>query len=116
MKAGHEPVVSACSPEGQLDCIKREVASKVKELIVSLCSALMRPCLDYYIQALCPQQKKDIKLLEKIQGKAIKSLKRLFSFVNTLVHRVTCAKSLHIPRLHFFVSNLKIIVTVVKIK
>ena len=42
-----------------LSCIKREVASREGEVIV-------RPHLDYCIQAWSPQYKKDMELLEQV--------------------------------------------------
>jgi len=50
-----------------LGCIKRKVASRAKEEIVPLYSALVKPHLEYSIQACGPQGRKQVELLEWVQ-------------------------------------------------
>ena len=52
------------------------MASKLREVILPLCSALLRPCLEYHVQ-LWGLQHKNMDLLEQVQRKATKMIKGL---------------------------------------
>lgn len=60
-----------------LHCIKRGVVSRIREVIITLHSALMRPHLEFCVQAWGPQQKTDEDLLEWVQKKASKMMREL---------------------------------------
>ena len=57
--------------------IRRNITYKEKKLIIPLYKAIVRPHLEYCIQAWRPYRKKDINTLERIQRRASKMISEL---------------------------------------
>ena len=60
-----------------LGCTAQSVVSRAREVIFSLCSALLRPHLEHCVQFWAPQVKTDRELLERVQRRVKEMMKGL---------------------------------------
>jgi len=63
----HQNALAAQKANCILSCIKRSVASRAREVILPLCSTLVRLHLESCIQLGSPQHRKDMDLLDWVQ-------------------------------------------------
>ena len=70
-----DPVPKKAS--GVLGCIRQSIASMWREVILPLCSAMVRPHLECWVQFWDPQYRRDMGLPEEVPPRAVKMIKGL---------------------------------------
>ena len=99
MKVSEQCGIAASKGTQILGLIRKTITYKEKQLIVPLYKAIVRPHLEYCIQAWRPYHKNDIDKLERIQRRATKMIPEL-RVLNYKSHLLQCGlKTLETRRL-----------------
>ena len=77
MKVSEQCGIAAAKGNQILGLIRRNIVYKEKELIIPLYKTIVRPHLEYCIQAWRPYRKKDIDMLERVQRRGTKMMPKL---------------------------------------
>ena len=77
MKVSEQSGIAASKGNNIIGLIRRNITYKLKELIIPLYKAIVRPHLEYCIQAWRPYRKKVIYTLERVQRRATKLIQEL---------------------------------------
>ena len=80
MNVSEQCGIAASKGNKILGLIRKTITFKEKQLIVPMYKAIVRPHLEYCIQAWMPYRKKDIDKLERIQRRATKMIPELRDF------------------------------------
>ncbi|RMC14074.1 hypothetical protein DUI87_09162 [Hirundo rustica rustica] len=70
-------VLVSKNTNGVLGCIRKSIASRLREMMLPLYSALVGPHQECCVQLWAPQDKRDMELLEQVQWRAMKMCKGL---------------------------------------
>ena len=73
MKVSEQCRIAASKSNQVLGMIRRNITYKEKSVIIPLYKAIVRPHLEYCIQAWSPYLRKDIDMLEKYRGEQLNS-------------------------------------------